>query len=66
VWCGAKDDGHLPTVREFHQALLQAGVDHTYMEIEGLAHNHQEMLSRYQAIWFDYHAESFRRAQAIK
>ncbi len=63
VWCGTKDDGHLPTIREFHQALVAAGVDHTYMEIEGLAHDHHAMLTRYQNIWFDYHAESFRRAK---
>lgn len=62
VWCGTQDPGHLPSVREFHAALLAAGVDHTYMEIEGLAHNHHEMLTRYQPIWFDYHVESFRRA----
>ena len=61
IWCGTKDDGHLPSVRDFHHALLAAGVDHTYMEIEGLAHNHKEMLSRYQSIWFDYHVESLRR-----
>jgi endo-1,4-beta-xylanase len=61
IWCGTKDDGHLPSIRDFHQALLAAGVDHTYMEIEGLAHNHKEMLSRYKAIWFDYHIESLRR-----
>ncbi len=63
VWCGTRDPGHLPTVREFHQALLDAGVDHTYMEIEGLEHNRKEMVSRYQAIWFDYHVESLRRAR---
>lgn len=62
VWCGTKDDGHLPTVRKYHQALLDAGVDHTYMEIEGLAHKRTEMVARYEAIWFDYHVESFRRA----
>lgn len=61
IWCGTKDDGHLPTVREFHSALLDAGVDHTYMEIEGLAHNLHQMISQYQAIWFDYHVESLRR-----
>jgi enterochelin esterase-like enzyme len=66
VWCGTKDDGHLPTVREFHKALLDAGVDHTYMEIEGLAHKQTEMLARYREIYFDYHVESLRRAQASK
>jgi enterochelin esterase-like enzyme len=65
VWCGTQDDGHLPTVRQFHEALKAAGVDHTYMEIEGLAHNHKEMLSRYKAIWFDYHVESLRRNHSL-
>jgi S-formylglutathione hydrolase FrmB len=63
IWCGTKDDGHLPTVREFHKALLDANVDHTYMEIEGLAHKQTEMLARYQSIYFDYHIESMRRAK---
>jgi S-formylglutathione hydrolase FrmB len=40
VTCGTRDDGHLPTVREFHAALLAAGIDHTYLEVEGLAHEH--------------------------
>ena len=66
VWCGTQDDGHLPTVREFHKALVDAGVDHTYMEIEGLAHKQTEMLARYREIYFDYHVESLRRAQASK
>ncbi len=65
IWCGTQDPGHLGTVREFHQALLDAGVDHTYMEIEGLAHNHKEMVARYGKIWFDYHVESFRRSGAL-
>jgi enterochelin esterase-like enzyme len=63
MWCGTQDPGHLPTVRGFHQALLDAGVDHTYMEIEGLEHKRTEMVSRYQAIWFDYHVESLRLAK---
>ncbi len=62
VACGTKDDGHLATVREFHEALVKAGVDHTYIEMEGLAHKEDEMLERYRPVWFDYHAESFRRA----
>lgn len=64
VWCGTRDDGHLGTVREYHQALLRHGVDHTYMEIEGLEHKRTEMIARYESIWFDYHVESFRRASA--
>ena len=61
VACGTKDDGHIKTVREFHQALLDAGVDHTYIEMEELEHKQNEMLERYRTIWFDYHVESFRR-----
>lgn len=62
VACGTQDDGHLPTVRDFHQALLKHDVDHTYFEIEGLAHNQKQMIDTYQPIWFDYHVESLRRA----
>jgi S-formylglutathione hydrolase FrmB len=62
IACGTKDDGHLKKVREFHQALLDADVDHTYIEIEGLAHEQSKMLQLYRPVWFDYHAESFRRA----
>jgi enterochelin esterase-like enzyme len=62
ITCGTKDDGHLPTVREFHAALLATGVDHTYLEVEGLAHEHDKLVKLYAPIWFDYHAESFRRA----
>lgn len=64
VWCGTQDNGHLPSVREFHAALLKAGVDHTYFEIEGLAHERSKMINQYRAIWFDYHVESLRRAAA--
>jgi endo-1,4-beta-xylanase len=64
IWCGTQDDGHLPSVREFHAALLKAGVDHTYFEIEGLAHERPKMINQYRAIWFDYHVESLRRAAA--
>ena len=62
IFCGTIDDGHLPSVREYHQALLKEGVDHTYMEIEGLAHNQTQMINQYRNIWFDYHVESLRRA----
>ena len=65
IWCGTRDDGHIHTVREYHQALLDAGVDHTYMEIEGLAHKRTEMIARYADIWFDYHVESLRRTGAL-
>lgn len=62
IACGTRDGGHLPTVREFHQALLEAGIDHTYIELEGLAHKKTEMIARLRPIWFDYHVESLRRA----
>jgi len=64
IACGTKDDGHLPTVRDFHSALLKHGVDHTYFEIEGLAHNQKQMIATYKLVWFDYHVESLRRAGA--
>ena len=63
IACGTRDDGHLPTVRRFHDALVKAGVDHTYWEMEDLAHEQNKMLERYRPVWFDYHAESFRRAE---
>lgn len=55
-------DGRLPTVRDFHQALVEHNVDHTYIELEGLAHRRTEMIERLRPIWFDYHVESLRRA----
>lgn len=63
--CGTKDGGHLPTVRDFHQHLVDHGVDHTYIELEGLAHKRTEMIERLKPIWFDYHVESLRRAGAF-
>jgi len=62
IACGTKDDGHLPTVRDFHQALVKQDVDHTYIELEDLKHNRIEMIERLRPIWFDYHVESLRRA----
>lgn len=64
LWCGTRDKGHLQTVREFHQALLDADVDHTYMEIEGQGHGRIPIIDLYQDIWFDYHVGSLRRAGA--
>ena len=62
IMCGTEDSHHLPSVRDFHNALLKAGVDHTYIELEGLEHEHDKMVNLYRRIWFDYHVESFRRA----
>ena len=62
MWCGTQDMGHLATMRDFHQALLENGVDHTYMEIEGLGHRKKPIIDRYRDVWFDYHVESLRQA----
>ena len=65
IACGTQDDTHIVTIRDFHQALLDAGVDHTYWELEGLAHNRKKFIELLSPILYDYHVESFRRAQAI-
>lgn len=62
MWCGTQDIGHLMTIRDFHQALRAAGVDHTYLEIEGLGHAKKPIIERYRDIWFDHHMESLRQA----
>jgi endo-1,4-beta-xylanase len=64
VACGTADDGHLKTVREYHQALLDAGVEHSYFEVEGLDHNQKKMIEGRKQTWFDFHVESLRRAGA--
>ena len=63
LWCGTRDLGHLGTIREFHQALLAAGVDHTYLAIEGRGLNKNQMIDMYREVWFDFHVESLKRAQ---
>lgn len=65
IACGTQDGGHLPTIRDFHQALLDHGIDHTYIEIEGLAHQRTEMVNLYRTVWFDYHIQSLRLAGAL-
>ena len=62
IACGTKDGGHLPTVRDFHQALLDLDIDHTYIELEGLEHQRTKMIETLAPVWFDYHVESLRRA----
>ncbi len=62
IACGTKDFGHIKTVRDFHSHLQTLGIDHTYIELEGLAHKRNEMIERMKPIWFDYHVESMRRA----
>jgi endo-1,4-beta-xylanase len=65
IFCGTQDKGHLNSVRDFHQALLKSGVDHTYLEIEGLAHDLPAMMTQYRTIWFDYHVESLRQSGGL-
>ncbi|MEL6108443.1 MAG: alpha/beta hydrolase-fold protein [Planctomycetota bacterium] len=65
IACGTKDGGHLPTIRDFHNALLDQKIDHTYLEIEGLGHRRTEMINLYRPIWFDYHIESLWRSGAL-
>jgi S-formylglutathione hydrolase FrmB len=64
ILCGTQDRTHLPSVREFHQALLELGIDHTYFEAEGMEHNQDKLIERFKPIWFDYHVESLRLAAA--
>jgi hypothetical protein len=62
ILCGTQDRTHLPSVREFHEALLELGIDHTYIEAESPAHNQDKLIERFRPIWFDYHVESLRLA----
>ncbi|MGY8767872.1 MAG: alpha/beta hydrolase [Pirellulales bacterium] len=62
IACGTEDGGHLPTVRTYHQALVEHKVDHTYIELEGLGHQRTKMIELLRPIWFDYHVESIRLA----
>jgi enterochelin esterase-like enzyme len=64
--CGTQDDGHLPTVREFHQALVDHGVDHTYWELEGMKHERGKFIELLSPILYNYHVESLRRAGSLK
>ncbi len=63
IICGTRDAGHLTTVRDFHQALIDADVDHTYLEVEGLGHKKKPIIDRYRDVWFDYHVESIRQTR---
>ena len=64
IWCGSQDLSHLTTIRDFHQALIEAKIDHTYLEIEGLGHKKKPILDKYRNIWFYYHVESLSQAGA--
>lgn len=62
IACGSKDGGHIKTIRDWHQHLLEINIDHTYIELEGLGHKRPEMMKTLKPIWFDYHVESMRQA----
>lgn len=64
IACGTQDKGHIATIRDFHQALLEASVDHTYIEIENLAHKRTQMIELMRDSWFNYHVESIRLANS--
>ncbi len=66
IACGTKDEGHLPTVRDFHEHLVNNKVDHTYIELEDLAHQRTKMIALMRPVWFDYHVESLKRAAPKK
>ena len=65
IACGTKDGGHIKTIRDFHQHLLDLGIDHTYIEIEGLGHKRTTMIGLLKPIWFNYHVESLKRAGGL-
>jgi enterochelin esterase-like enzyme len=60
VACGTADPGHIKTVREYHAALTDAGVKHSYFEVEGLDHNQKKMIDGRKATWFDFQIESLK------
>lgn len=64
VACGTADPDHLKTVRDYHRALTDAGVTHSYFEVEGLDHNQKKMIEGRKQTWFDFHTESLRLAGA--
>ena len=64
IACGTKDGGHIKTIRDFHQHLQQLDIDHTYIELEDMGHQRSMMIEVMKPVWFDYHVESMRRAQA--
>lgn len=64
IACGTKDGGHLPTVKDWHNQLTELGIDHTYLELDRLAHRRTEMMERLRPIWFDHHFTAMARAQS--
>ncbi len=60
VACGTNDPDHLITVREYHAALTEHGVQHEYFEVEGLNHNQKTMINGRKDNWFNFHVESLK------
>ena len=65
IACGKQDDTHIVTIREFHQALLEHGVDHSYWELEALKHSRKQFIQLLYPLLYNYHVESFRRARSL-
>ena len=65
IACGTKDGGHLPTIRDWHAHLVELKIDHTYIELQGLAHKRTEMISQLRPVWFDGHLDALRRSGAL-
>jgi S-formylglutathione hydrolase FrmB len=63
VACGTADPDHLVSVREFHQALTEAGMPHSYFEVDGLDHNQKKMIDGRKTTWFDFQIESLKLNQ---
>ena len=66
IACGTKDGGHLPSIRDFHKHLVDLNIDHTYMELQGLAHQRTEMIAQLEPLWLDSHLQALRDAGAFK
>lgn len=60
IACGTKDGGHLPTVRNFHDHLLDLGIDHTYIELKGLAHKKSQMMKMLGTMVHSHHVATLR------
>ena len=63
IACGTADGGHIKTIRDWHKHLLELGIDHTYIELEGLGHQRSRMMELMKPVWFNYHVESMRLAR---
>ncbi len=60
ILCGTKDGGHIQTIRDFHDLLLELDIDHTYLELDGLVHNRVAVMRRLAPLWFDHHVRAMK------